>query len=480
MLRRKSLFIVTISSFLIFIMIYFTLQNSMDNDFKNLELELSNLYFRLLKNDINFSTEALNRIAVDWAKWDDTYYFIKDKNQDTFNSYIERNLTDEILYELDIDFMVFFNNEKELIYEIHKEEPLANYHFLFNLLKDFDTNRGVLSSHKKDLIIFSAWPITDSTSTMEPVGTLLIGYFLNEERILTIEKKLGYNFDILGISSREEEKVSIKIDNNIVTSRYYIDILNNQSLIIRSYREAQILEIGNDSFRRYIYFLLIYFSLLITLLAFLINKFIIKKLNKLEVSLIRIIRSNNLNKRVEAIGKDEIGILGLCINTLLEKIEEKNKKLYKLATFDSMTGIYNREVGLKILEQKLMAKTIIVFIDINNLKYVNDTFSHEEGDFLIKTIVDTIKNSLSSTHTFLRLGGDEFLVGINDLSLVEVEELFKDIKIKLKNCKEKSYEFSVSVGIISNSKRKNLDELINLADIAMYSDKRKSKRQNIL
>ncbi len=475
MLKRKNLFIVSISSFFIFSMIFFTLKFSITKDFQKLELELSNLYFRLLKNDLNFSISSLNRTAIDWARWDDSYYFVQSNNKDFINDYIKRNLPPNILDELNIDFIVFFDLEGNVKFQKHREKDFDNYIFLFKMMKESNSQEGLLAAYTKDLLVFSTAPITDTLGSLKSKGTLFIGYYLDEEKKIKIQDKLGYNFNIVGVTGREDIKTKLTIKNGFVKSRYYLDILNNQSLIIENYRKGQIITIGKENFKNYMIYLLIYFFILIILLAALLNKYIIKKLQNVELDLIKIIKSKNLKERVSIEGKDEINILASSINKLLDDIEEKNSKLYKLATFDFMTGIYNRNRGLKILEKKLNKKMIIIFIDINNLKYVNDTFSHYEGDYLIKTIVNNIKIELSSTHTFLRLGGDEFLLGIDDLSYEEVKTLFDKIKKKLSLIKNKDYNFGISIGIVDNLEEKSLDELINLADMEMYLDKKKNK-----
>jgi diguanylate cyclase (GGDEF)-like protein len=208
----------------------------------------------------------------------------------------------------------------------------------------------------------------------------------------------------------------------------------------------------------------------------------------MEHSVKEIIKHKDLGERLEISGKDEIENLGRNINELLGDIESMNKKLHGMATYDVMTGILNRHTGLEKLEEKfnIIKKNkknfVIVFIDINDLKYVNDKFSHEEGDKLIRNIVKIIEDNLQREDIFLRFGGDEFVLGFNRLDLLEVRKLFNNIEKQFEeNNKnnEKKYKTSISIGMVKCTGEKTLEECINQADIEMYRDKKRKKRYRV-
>ncbi|WP_406541485.1 GGDEF domain-containing protein [Clostridium ljungdahlii] len=104
---------------------------------------------------------------------------------------------------------------------------------------------------------------------------------------------------------------------------------------------------------------------------------------------------------------------------LKKEIEDRiraEEKLKYFAAIDSLTGCYNRGMGLAFLDTELNAikrnKSFfsICYIDVNGLKYVNDNFGHFEGDELLVMVCRFIKKVIRSNDILCRLGGDEFLI----------------------------------------------------------------------
>ncbi|MFP4268839.1 MAG: diguanylate cyclase domain-containing protein [Spirochaetaceae bacterium] len=170
-----------------------------------------------------------------------------------------------------------------------------------------------------------------------------------------------------------------------------------------------------------------------------------------------------------------------------ERIQAE-EKLKEHATYDELTGVFNRRVGLTLLEKEMHrthregGSFTLCFIDINGLKIVNDTLGHEEGDALIKKVVGVVEKMLRSGDIFCRLGGDEFLLIFRDCGMdsakkikVRIEEHFHE----LNSLKENSYEVSVSYGLLEYGRDSSLsvDELVHRADQHMYEDKLQRKAQ---
>lgn len=185
---------------------------------------------------------------------------------------------------------------------------------------------------------------------------------------------------------------------------------------------------------------------------------------------------NRDNARISGLIKD------ICDR---KQIEEK---LYHFATYDELTGVYNRRVGIEFLNQELKkmrrGKTFlsICYIDINDLKIVNDNFGHESGDNLIKFIVQDIKSAMRESDILSRLGGDEFLLIFPDCRLREVKSIWERVEESLKERNSKAeigYNISASYGFAETDSENALssDEIIQIADKRMYNHKRKTKRK---
>ena len=179
------------------------------------------------------------------------------------------------------------------------------------------------------------------------------------------------------------------------------------------------------------------------------------------------------------------------ISGLIKDISDRKKakdELYRFANYDELTGVYNRRVGMEFLKQELKkmrrGKTFlsICYIDINDLKIVNDNFGHEAGDSLIKFIVQDIKSAMRESDILSRLGGDEFLLIFPDCRLKEVKLIWKRVEESLqeRNSKaETGYNINASYGFAETDSENalNCDEIIQIADKRMYDHKRKTKRK---
>ena len=168
-----------------------------------------------------------------------------------------------------------------------------------------------------------------------------------------------------------------------------------------------------------------------------------------------------------------------------KKIE---KQLEELARIDPLTGCYNRRYGMELLyrqmklSQRSQSPLLLAFLDIDNFKTINDTFGHNEGDKVLKEVVELFKSSLREVDIICRMGGDEFLLGFPDNSLREaplIRERLEESLSQLNHQIKKNYQIQFSIGFSEYlpDKPKSLDELIVIADREMYQEKHNKKNQ---
>ena len=164
-------------------------------------------------------------------------------------------------------------------------------------------------------------------------------------------------------------------------------------------------------------------------------------------------------------------------------LQKSKEELEYYAATDTMTGVYNRRIGLILLEKEIARSNrnttlfTICFVDLDNLKLINDTFGHQEGDFFILQVVGIFKENLRESDTICRMGGDEFLVILPDSSLAQCGYVCRVIEKKLEeinNTISKPYNLSFSFGLAEFNPVNpvGLDELISIADKAMYQNKK--------
>lgn len=184
--------------------------------------------------------------------------------------------------------------------------------------------------------------------------------------------------------------------------------------------------------------------------------------------------------------KNEDCILGIARDITNKK--ESELKLYELATYDNMTKVLNRRSGLLSLDKELLTNIknnsylSLIFIDINDLKFVNDNFGHEEGDFYIITICKIIKTQVRKTDFICRMGGDEFMIILPNCTADNAEEIAKKIVLEIDDFNdswEGKYKLSISYGcsISGPQNSRSSESLIKIADSNMYAYKKNYKEK---
>ena len=160
-----------------------------------------------------------------------------------------------------------------------------------------------------------------------------------------------------------------------------------------------------------------------------------------------------------------------------------DRELRYLALTDDLTCLYNRRGFLAAATQQLKLarrnsqSLLLLFCDVDNLKKINDTFGHREGDMALIRTADALERTFRSSDILARLGGDEFVV----LALETHDQSQEAFLLRLEKFLKKSngvgcgYELSLSVGVARFDPKHavTLGELMVQADKAMYERKRK-------
>lgn len=166
--------------------------------------------------------------------------------------------------------------------------------------------------------------------------------------------------------------------------------------------------------------------------------------------------------------------------------KENEKKIEHMATHDALTGL----PGLRLAKDRaFMAirtarrkkiSAAILFLDLDGFKKVNDTFGHEKGDILLKETAKRLISCVRTTDTVARIGGDEFLIILTEIQVLETAAKIAE-KIVKKTSQPHSFNSSsiqvgASIGIaIYPDQGEDVDYLIKQADKAMYHIKNSGK-----
>lgn len=177
--------------------------------------------------------------------------------------------------------------------------------------------------------------------------------------------------------------------------------------------------------------------------------------------------------------------LQLLADKLYQKVtelEQANIRLHKLSLTDEMTGINNRR-GFMIHAEELLKfarragyQLCILYLDVDHLKHINDTFGHAAGDAALRDTARILTRTFRESDIIARLGGDEFAVLALDTTGSNIETIQKRLQSNLDAHNAQTdygYVLSLSLGMIHVDLKSNLttDELLAQADAALYLDK---------
>ena len=154
-----------------------------------------------------------------------------------------------------------------------------------------------------------------------------------------------------------------------------------------------------------------------------------------------------------------------------------------LANFDLLTGLYSRRFGMQTFNEWLEQGHgfVVCFIDMDNLKYVNDTFGHSEGDHYILRVARHLKR-FSPDALISRLGGDEFMLLARDFTQTDAEARLERLRtqlVKMGDDPQATYCNSMSFGVVEITADNTMpaSELLSKADDKMYAYKRARKAE---
>jgi diguanylate cyclase (GGDEF)-like protein/PAS domain S-box-containing protein len=183
---------------------------------------------------------------------------------------------------------------------------------------------------------------------------------------------------------------------------------------------------------------------------------------------------------------------GILVDITAEKKAEQNlkealSKLETLSLVDDLTGLFNRRGFFTIaaehfkMAERKRAKMFLVFMDLDNLKNINDTLGHHKGDQALIDIADILKTTFRSSDVKGRMGGDEFAVLLGVASHDGMEAAVSRLRKRIdtfNESEENPFHLSISMGVslYDPAHPCTVDELIVRADKLMYEDKRRKGR----
>ena len=178
--------------------------------------------------------------------------------------------------------------------------------------------------------------------------------------------------------------------------------------------------------------------------------------------------------------------------TLFEGIQKANERLEHLAVTDGLTGVYNHRHFRERLEDEFQrAKRYnlplaVMILDIDNFKRVNDTFGHLQGDSVLREVAARTQQSVRKSDIVARYGGEEFVVIMpqtsQSQSSPQAERLLHEISDRPFSGMPPGQSVTVSIGVagLAHDSMNDCEDLIRVADAALYKAKHEGKNRVIM
>jgi diguanylate cyclase (GGDEF)-like protein len=236
------------------------------------------------------------------------------------------------------------------------------------------------------------------------------------------------------------------------------------------------------------------FVLSILLISSVVKRHIRKPLDDLSEGFDRL-ESNGINKPIDLNRTDEwnhientFNKMALRLSHAYSDLNEEKKNFDFLAHHDPLTGLANRLLGTKLLNEKIVkakhqnSSFLLIYLDIDEFKTINDSLGHTSGDNLLINVSEILEELAQGIGFVARMGGDEFMIVVDDVESIRYgEHISERINKSLRKAyyiDDKSVFVSASIGVCQFPNHGHDEEtLIRNADTAMYHAKRNGKDQ---
>ena len=164
------------------------------------------------------------------------------------------------------------------------------------------------------------------------------------------------------------------------------------------------------------------------------------------------------------------------------ELERLAQQLERLTLYDELTGIYNRR-GFELLGSNAVASACrdrtpvcVLFLDLDNLKRLNDGFGHNTGDQALVEAAAILREAIRTTDVVGRVGGDEFAAVLTGLAVVDAGDLSRRLRAIARDRVDQAglpepLTFSVGIAVLQPGEPHTLQDLMAVADRAMYAEK---------
>ncbi|MCW9013245.1 MAG: EAL domain-containing protein [Gammaproteobacteria bacterium] len=192
--------------------------------------------------------------------------------------------------------------------------------------------------------------------------------------------------------------------------------------------------------------------------------------------------SGDIDVYVDNEGDEEIVAIANALNTTISALKSRDEKLRRMANYDALTGLLNKHnfnIQLRYELERVVAEddcSALLFIDLDQFKYVNDTLGHAAGDHLLSQVADLFKKRIRQDDVLARFGGDEFTIIAKSVTEKDAEAIANSIIKQMQNFifieNEQAFNIYCSIGVVMiKGEQFSAEEVFSQADMACFQAK---------
>jgi diguanylate cyclase (GGDEF)-like protein len=331
--------------------------------------------------------------------------------------------------------------------------------------------------------------VLSSTSSFEyrlaAVRAKVNEYLLKPVNITTLVSKIRKNFKLDLIRPYR----ILLLDDQVEVGTFYKTLLEDEHVEVLAISQTETIMTELESFHPDVFLL----DMHMPNISGLEVAQLLRQQSKYDyVPIIFLTADEDINTKLQVLecGADDIIPKNTAPNLIVQQVDsriQRGQEIRYLASRDSLTGVLNHGQIMDAAAQALRLAsrqqnpTVVVMIDLDNFKKVNDKYGHGGGDKVLISLGQLLLQSVRDTDYVGRYGGEEFMVVFSDTDPSVIERKMNNILTAFLQINytvsEKSFHCSFSAGLASSTQHEKLSELIASADAALYKAKEAGRSQ---
>ncbi|MBW3693921.1 diguanylate cyclase [Aeromonas dhakensis] len=467
---------------------------------------------RAVQNDIG----AMNAFTRDWGIWDQSYHFLAHPNQAYINSNL---LVDTPMRDFELNVLSYMDLQGSEIWTrtLLPDAPDADTTLLPSFLDDLklqllrESRQAGISSlsgvrrSQWGPLIFSLQPVTDTLGSVKPNGYLLATRWLDKRYLQDLGERTALTLTIAQPRTREHlgsfkplgPHMSYRlVDLGLQQVRGEGLLLDNDgepvlTLIVDEERDV-LLGAMEGAIWTFIGMLLISFACILMALARL-RAIVLGPIGELVGALHQFTEKQDASVLPIIDSSQEMALLSRKFREMAARIslhhsalQAYSSRMEVAAYTDPLTHAFNRRYLDEWLlnRQDPAAGWVLVILDLDHFKRVNDRFGHDIGDLLLCQLAELLRGALDEEEPLIRLGGEEFMLLLAREEPGQVAERIERLRRKIADCRfgreELPLRMTVSLGFCDYPLHAELEDSFwslsfKLADMALYRAKQEGR-----